>query len=110
MSYSGGSPRGVTASLLRTMDRNSASGAPVTTCTHQGCRLPPDGARRAWSRMVRTVASGTGVGRKARQLMRLSTASLTFTCRPPGRHAILAEMNVASSVAVDDDRTGPVQL
>src|SRR5512137_1738606 len=56
----------------------------------QGCRLPPDGDRRAASRIARTVDSGTGVGRNARQLMRVSTASVTFTCFPPVRNAILA--------------------
>ena len=39
----------------------------------------------------RTVAPGTGVCRKARQLLRLATASLRFTGVPPGRQAILPE-------------------
>ena len=59
------------------MPRNSASGAPVSTCTRHGCRLPPDGARFAASRISTTMCFGTGVARKARQLMRLSMASET---------------------------------
>jgi hypothetical protein len=39
--------------------------------------LPPDGARAARVRISRTVASGTGVGRNARQLNRDATASQT---------------------------------
>src|SRR5262249_5587344 len=55
----------------------SSSGAPVSACTRHGCRLPPEGARAARSRMSRTVGSGTGVGRNARQLNREATASRT---------------------------------
>ena len=40
--------------------------APVSTCTFHGWVLVPEGARAATSRISRIVASGTGVGRKAR--------------------------------------------
>src|SRR5580658_10125137 len=43
----------------------------------QACRLPPDGARAARSTISRTVASGTALGKKARQENRLATASRT---------------------------------
>src|ERR1700722_8336001 len=55
----------------------SSSTAPAKAWTRHGCRLPPDGARAARSRISRTVASGTGVGRNARQLNRDATASRT---------------------------------
>ncbi len=40
--------------------------APVSTWTFHGWMLVPDGARAATSRIARIVASGIGVGRKAR--------------------------------------------
>ena len=46
-----------------TAARRRASGSPVSAYTHQGCRLPPDGARRAASRISRTSDPGTGVPR-----------------------------------------------
>jgi hypothetical protein len=42
--------------------------------------------------------------------MRLSMASLTFTCNPPRWRAILAEMNSTSSIAAGQERTPPAPL
>ena len=70
--------RAASRCFARMVPRNSASGAPVSTSTRHGCRLPPEGARFAASRISTTMCFGTGVSRNARQLMRLSMASETM--------------------------------
>src|SRR5690349_24285284 len=65
---------------MRSLVRRTSSSfaAPIRTCTFQGCRLPPDGARAARSRMLSIVWRATGSGRKARIDLRVASASLTF--------------------------------
>ena len=46
---------------------SASSRSPASAWTRHGCRLPPEGARAARSRMSRTMCWGTGVGRNARQ-------------------------------------------
>src|SRR5580658_10293143 len=57
----------------------------------QACRLPPDGARAARSTISRTVASGTALGKKARQEYRLATASRTSIVKPPRQNGLHCE-------------------
>src|SRR3954471_21042715 len=50
---------------------------PVTTCTCQGWMLTPVALKRATLRMDSTSSRGTGMGRKARTLRRVTSAQST---------------------------------
>jgi hypothetical protein len=52
--------------------------APESTCTIQGCKLPPDGAKRAVSSNWRIIAVLTGWAVKDRHECRDRMASLTL--------------------------------
>ena len=58
-------------------ERNRAIDSPLITYTTHGCTLPPEGALAAPSSSIAMTESGTAVSRKARMLLRRSTASLT---------------------------------
>ena len=51
---------------------------PLATVTRQGCRFTPEGAQRAASSIRAITSLGTGLGRKARMLLRPRMASSVF--------------------------------
>ncbi len=71
---------------------------PASAWTHHGCRLPPDGACFAASRMARTVSPGTGVSRKARQLNAARDGFAHVHLCSSRRRAILPEAQRSAAV------------
>src|SRR5258708_29783038 len=61
----------------------AARSAPATAMTFQGCRLPPDGAQRATSRISRTSSCASGCGRNFRVEIRRLSASVTVNMDTP---------------------------